>query len=150
MPLVELTDGNRKSTRFEAKVAADDPEAFEVEFPLEYTGTYQLRFVSKRGDEYRDPQPYEMIADSDNPPHRVELTKPRDRDEVRANGRVLFEGVAEDDIGVKSITLKGRVVDGPQFKDRPYRSDAELALPSGGYMKKLEYKDHVDLRTIQD
>jgi hypothetical protein len=142
-----------------ATVAPDDPDTFLAEFPLEFTGTYRIRFTRKMPDtgpddfssdarRYVDPLAYELIADPDKPPHHVELTKPITGDKVRANGRIEFEGVAEDDIGVKGITLKGRVENGPAFKDRLYRSDADLRLLGGGYLKKLDYKNSLELRTL--
>jgi hypothetical protein len=140
-------DGTRKT--HSATPVADDPNSFEVKFPLEATGTYRIRFAPERGDPFVDSQACDLIADPDRPPHHVELTKPVTGDKVRSNGRIEFVGVAEDDIGVKSITLKGRVENGPSFKDRPYRSDAELRLLGGGYLKKLEYKHSLDLRTLQ-
>jgi hypothetical protein len=140
-----------KTELIEATRAADDPEAFEARFILKEAGTYRLRFTPTRGDRYQDPLGHELIADPDKPPHKVELTKPGFDIRLPANGLLKVEGTAEDDVGVKSLTLRMKI-DGrdQQLKAKPYRSDDELRLPGGGYLKTLAYKDAVDLANVRD
>ena len=150
---VELTgkDGTRKTVP--CVVDEKDPEAFEARFPLadEGAGTYRVRFTSSRGEKYADPLAYDLIADSDKPPSKVELTKPGQHTSLPANGLLKVEGFAEDDIGVKSLVLQMRVVDPKNgLKGKPYRTDNELRLPGGGYLKKLAYKDAVNLGAVTD
>ncbi len=133
-------DHRGESDAFEARIDAADFEKFSH---------YRVRFTSTRGESYSDPLAYELIADPDNPPHKVDLTKPGFDIRLPANGVLKVEGTSEDDIGVKSLSLRMQIVGGAKLKDKPYRSDEELALPGGGYLKTLAYKDAVDLKTVQ-
>jgi hypothetical protein len=146
---IEMTGKDGRLPNVEAVVAQDDAEAFEARFTLEETGTYRVCFTPTRGEKYRDPLAYEIIANPDKPPHNVKLTKPGFDIRLPANGLLKVEGSADDDIGVKSLTLRMKIKDGPVLKDRPYRSDAELRLPTGGYLTTLAYKDAVDLKAVQ-
>src|SRR5262249_22556776 len=107
----------------EAKVDEQDPEAFGCRFVLDQLGAYRVRFTPVRGETCDDPIDYELIPECDMPPHKVELTKPAANTKLPADGLLKVEGVAEDDIGVKGLTLAMQVVGGPKLKGKAYRSD---------------------------
>ena len=161
--LVEVKGKDEKPTKHAATIAADDSEAFEVRFRIEEKGTYRLRFTSASlGETYMDELSHDIIVDEDRPPHKVELTSPGKEISLPTTGLLKVEGVAEDDVGVKSLTLVMKTIDGKAetwLLGKTYRSDEELRLPGteaqvkrgghGGYLKNLDYKDSVDLKTVQ-
>ena len=92
---------------------------------------------------------YTIKADADLPP-KVELTKPAADVTLPANGTLQLQGKAEDDIGVKELTLHLRLADGPALQARPYRPDKSFRLADGGYPKMLDYQDFVALDQLKD
>jgi hypothetical protein len=127
---------------------AKDPQAFLVRFVLDEEGRYRLLFTSTEGETYSDPVSYPVTVIPDQPPV-VELTKPGKDVRLPVNALLHLEGKANDDIGVRSLTLRMRVLGGDKLRDRPYRSDEQLRLADGGYPRELEYKDFVDLSRVQ-
>src|SRR5207302_6638576 len=97
---------------------------------------------------YRDAVSYPVMVLEDNPP-RVELTTPGKDESLPADALLALEGRAEDDVGVKELTLRMKV-NGTAIESRPYRSDKEIRLADGGYPHVLDYKDSVDLATVKD
>jgi hypothetical protein len=131
-----------------AEVDANEPNAFLVRFVIHEDGKYRLNFTSTDGEAYRDPASYLVTAIPDEPP-TVELTKPGKDIRLPVDALLQLEGKAGDDIGVKSLILRMRVIGGGRLRGQPYRSDEQLRLADGGYPLELEYKDFVDLSRVQ-
>jgi hypothetical protein len=93
--------------------------------------------------------PYTIQADADLPP-KVELTKPAADVTLPANGTLRLEGSASDDIGVKEVTLRLRLADGPAVAPKPYREGKSFQLAGGGYPKSLAYQDFLALNQLKD
>jgi hypothetical protein len=130
-----------------------DARTLTVRFTPEEGGFYRLRFVSTEDETYADPVPYPLVVLVDQAPV-VELTRPAEADVVAADGWLHLEGRAVDDFGVRSLTLKMRIVGGPDLRERPYRpvdgSDDPFALPDGGHLRTVEYRDAVDCTQLRD
>src|SRR5262249_41689028 len=77
-------------------------------------------------------------------------TEPGKDVEKPVNSMLKLVGRVNDDIGVKEVTLRMRVVDGPALQPKPYRSDKELRLASGGYPRGLGYLDHMVFAKLKD
>ena len=128
----------------------DDPCA--LRFPglvLEQDDRYRIAFLSADG-EPNEPTPKTITVIPDYPP-QVKITRPEeDETKVQANGLLKVEGWASDDIGVKSVTLRTQVVDGPELLPKVYREGTSFQLSDGGYPKMLDYKDALDLSQAKD
>ena len=147
--VLQSPDG--KTERLVAEKVPDDPNAFKVKVLVERSGRYHLEYTTPEGDGYTDPNPPELVALIDNPPHKMDLTSPDHDTQLPCNGLLQVEGAAADDFGVAGIALCMReVTQNFVFKDKPYRGDKpdSLKLPSGGYMQQAAYKDFVDLNTV--
>jgi hypothetical protein len=147
---LELTlDKERKS--IPAQPVKEDPQALLFRFPLEKSGHYGIRFTSADGENYSDSMHYSLTVTADEAPH-VKLTKPGIDVTLPANGMLQLEGDANDDVGVKAITLRMQVVDGPVLEPKKYREGdpKKFLLTDGSYPKALEYKDFVDFTHLKD
>ncbi|HEY7330006.1 MAG TPA: DUF4175 family protein [Gemmataceae bacterium] len=130
------------------EVNTNEPNTLLVRFVLEEDGKYRLRFSSTDGEPYQDPVAYSVTAIPDQPP-TVELTKPGTDIRLPVDALLNLEGKAGDDIGVKSLILRMRVIGGDKLRGQPYRSEEELRLADGGYPRELEYKDFVELSRVR-
>ncbi len=137
------------SVRFvPAEMDTKEPNAFLVRFVLDEDGKYRLSFTSTDGEAFRDPVSYSVTAIPDQPPS-VELTKPGEDIRLPVDALLNLEGRASDDIGVRSLELRMRVVGGDKLRGQPYRSEEQLRLADGGYPQELEYKDFVELSHVR-
>jgi hypothetical protein len=127
--------------------AAHDPQTLLLRFVLDEDVRYRLHFTSTEGEAYSDPASFSVQAIPDKPPV-VELTKPGQDIRLPADGLLQLEGKANDDIGVKSLTLRMQV-GGQTLRGQPYRSDEELRLADGAYPRELDYKDFVELSGVK-
>jgi hypothetical protein len=147
---LELTlDKERKSVP--AQLVKDDPQALVFRFALEKSGHYGIRFTSADGENYTDSMHYALTVIEDRAPH-VKLTKPGMDTTLPANGMLQLEGDANDDVGVRAMTLRLQVVDGPVLEPKKYREGdpKKFLLSDGSYPKVLEYKDFVDFTQLND
>ncbi len=127
----------------------NDPQTLLVRFVLDEDGKYRLCFTSTDGEAYSDAVSYPVTAIPDKPP-TVELTKPGKDIRLPADALLQLEGKAGDDVGVKSLVLRMRVIGGDTLRGQPYRSDEQLRLADGGYPHELEYKDFVELSRVKN
>jgi hypothetical protein len=139
-----LLDGKDSPERHAAEVIGEERKTFRVKHVFEKTTHYRLEYTTPENETYTG-TPQDLIAVPDKPPE-VEVAVPA-RD-TACNAVFSLEGIASDDIGVKSVTLKMRLVNGPELAPKPYRSDKELRLAHGGYPRSLAYKDFVDLKAV--
>lgn len=132
----------------QAELIEGDPRAFQVKFELKEDGFYRLHFTTSEGETYADPAFYPVIARPDQAP-TVQLTKPGEDTTLAVNGTLQLEGEASDDIGVKSMTLRMKLVDGAEIEPKPYRPEKDFRLEGGGYPRRLEYRDFVALPGVK-
>jgi hypothetical protein len=132
-----------------AEAVAGDPQALAFRLVLEESGKYRVWFTSTDGESNTDPMAYTIQVVQDHAP-QVELTKPGRDVTLPANGLLALEGVATDDIGVKSLALHLRLANGAELQPHPYRGGKSFRLADGGYPKTLEYKDFVELDKVKD
>jgi hypothetical protein len=143
------TEPGKSKQLVAAEAVADDPQALRFRFVLDEDGKYRIWFTSSDGEQNTNPTAYTIQVLRDYPP-QVELKKPGQDVTLPANDLLRLEGFASDDIGVKSLTLRMRVVDGPVLHARPYREGKSFQLEDKGYPKTLEYKDFVELAGVKD
>src|SRR5205085_3885068 len=101
-----------------------------------------------------DPLPYSIHVLQDAKPE-VEFTKPAELKKpepesdlaLSADGMLRLEGIARDDFGIKSMTLRMKL-DGAVLKPKDCLTAKDFKLDTGGYMRTVEYKDDVDLRKL--
>ena len=125
-----------------------EPRCFLVRQVLNEDGKYRLFFLSTEDESYADADASPVTAIPDAPPV-VELTEPGKDIRLPADGLLSVGGKAGDDIGVKSVRLRMRVIGGDKLQDKPYRSDEQMRLADGGYPREVEYKDFVELSGVR-
>jgi collagen type III alpha len=128
-------------TPIAAALVSTDPQALSFEFTIEKDTTYRIWFTSADNEKNSEPAPYSIRALPDQVPH-VELTKPGKDISLPANGLLRLTGVAQDDFGLTRLTLKIRV---DSVQSKPYRKGKSFQLAGGGYPRKLDYTDFVEL-----
>lgn len=137
-----------KAMPVQGEVDPNDPHSLFVRFVLDEDGKYRVVFTSTEGEGYSDPIAYAVKAVPDKPP-TVELTKPGRNIRLPADALLHLEGKASDDIGVKSLVLRMRVIAGDELREQPYRNEDALRLADGGHPREVEYKDFVELSRVQ-
>jgi collagen type III alpha len=145
---LELQLGNGKQN-VPAEVVPDDPQALRFHFVIDESGKYRLWFISNEEEHNVDPMPYNVLAIRDREP-TVEIVEP-DKEEITlpANGTLRLKGWAADDIGVVGMTLRLQVDQGPVLQPKPYREGKSFKLADGGYPKRLDYQDFVELEKVK-
>jgi hypothetical protein len=128
-------------TPIDAELNDADPRALVFRFTIEKDATYRIWFTATDDEKNTDPVPYSIRALPDKAPH-VELTKPGKDISLPENGLLRLAGFAEDDFGLTRLILKIRV---DTVQSRPYRDGKAFNLAGGGYPRKLDYKDFVEL-----
>ena len=143
-----LTPGARKD--LPAHKLPDDPHAFTCRFTLEQQAQLRVAFVSTEGEENIDRDAIDMDVLDDETP-RVVLTLPGKDIALPENGVLQLEGLASDDVGLKSLALHMRVIKDKQLLlPRLYRAGKSLQRADGTYPSVIEYKDFVNLDQLKD
>jgi hypothetical protein len=143
---VETRDGKRDVP---AELIPDDPQTMRAWLVMDAEGHYRVWFTTTDGDRNPAALAYTIRVDLDLPP-KIELTRPGADVTLPANGTLRLEGKAEDDIGVKEVTLRMKQVGGPDLGSQPYRPDQGLRLGDRGYPKMVDYQDFVALDQVKD
>jgi hypothetical protein len=134
------------------QVLPDDREAMRCKFRLDRPGTFRVHFESREGESNTDRSPYQIEVIDDNAP-LVELTKPGKDINLPANGTLQLDGSATDDVGIKQMTLRLRVISKglaqPELASKVYREGKSFQLAGGKYPDFLSYKDFVALDGIK-
>ncbi|HXG10623.1 MAG TPA: hypothetical protein VNK04_12750 [Gemmataceae bacterium] len=133
-----------------AELVEKDPHVLRFRLVLDQDDQYRIFFTSTEGESTVEPTAYTITVIPDYPP-QVKITEPAE-DEITkpANALLEVEGSASDDIGVKGLTLRLQVADGPVLRPKVYREGKSFQLSDGGYPKILDYKDSVDLAKVKD
>src|SRR5262249_29873933 len=85
-------------------------------------------------------------------PPNVVLTSPGKDVSLPANGILQLEGSANDDFGIKNLTLHLKVLEGdnkPALEPKPYRPGKSLQLVDGSFPDKLAYHDFLALDQLK-
>jgi len=133
-----------------AELVANDPQALKYSLLLDQNGKYRIHFTTAERESHLDPATRTIQVDPDKPPEAT-LTKPSEENvSLPANGVLQVEGTSSDDIGVKNLTLRLRLADGPALEAKKYRPEKSFRFADGSYPKKLDYKDFVELDKVKD
>src|SRR5262245_63210892 len=104
--------GEEKSS-LTAERVPDRPEVLRFRFTLEKDAKYRIWFSTVDDESNNDPLPYAIHVLQDTRPE-VEFTKPAELKKpepesdltLPADGMLRLEGVARDDFGIRSMTLR--------------------------------------------
>jgi collagen type III alpha len=132
-------------------ILPNDPEAFRVQFVLERSGTFRVRFRARDEELNSDRAAYPLEVIADRAPIVV-LDKPGKDIHLPANGTLRLHGSATDDFGIKRLTLRLRVSKGeerPQLRPKIYRPGKSFRFASGRYPDRLDYDDFVALDQVK-
>ena len=147
-----LIDGANKPIA--AELVPGQPEAMRFKFKIERDAKYRIWFTSAEDETNSDPLPYTIKALRDQIPE-VAFTKPEDLAKpvaedlkIPADGTLKLEGFAQDDFGITKMTLRMKL-DDAALEPKPYLAEKDYKLDGGGYMRKVEYKDFVDLAQLK-
>jgi hypothetical protein len=148
--ILELkTDGLKKD--LVGQPLPGDPEAWSFKWTLDQSGEFRILFKSKDGEPNLDRQPCKIEVIPDRAPEVV-LTKPGRDIALPANGTLVLEGQAKDDLGVKSLQLRLRVLKGsatPELKPKVFREGKSFQLVNGKFPLVIDYSDFITLDTLQ-
>jgi hypothetical protein len=139
--------------RIGGELITDDPEAVRFHVVLKQDGRYRIFFASADGERNADPPVHQIQVERDGPPV-VTITKPAP-DSLQANAVLSLEGRAEDDIGVKDMTLRLKLRDKNlkeigTLQPKRYRPEKNFRLDNGALPLRLEYRDHLELDKVRD
>lgn len=134
------------------EILPDDPTAFRCRWVVEKAGQFRIRFTSVEGEANvdRTPYPIELLVDA---APRVALTKPGADVKLPANGTLVVEGWAKDDLGVKALTLQVSATLGKEkvaLQGKPYLPDQSLRFDDGTYPDVIEYQDFIALDEMKN
>jgi hypothetical protein len=149
---LEVVQNGARLPDVPGEVQADDHSMRFSKFVLDQPGTYRVVFTSRDGESNTDQSFYTIKVLKDRAPEVV-LTKPGKDVKLPANGTLQLLGKAADDFGVKSLTLRLRVVKGdtqPVLMPKPYRGGKIFELANKRYPDQVDYKDFVALEKVQD
>jgi hypothetical protein len=125
-----------------------DPHGFTARLTLNESAEYRVAFTSTDGEELVEPRTWPLVAVPDEPP-TVVLTQPG-KDEIKAADAVLsLAGSAADDVGVAAMRLRMKLENGRELAPTEYRSPKDFELEGGGNLRRVDYRDFVDLATVQ-
>ncbi|HZT81329.1 MAG TPA: DUF4175 family protein, partial [Gemmataceae bacterium] len=142
-------EGKQGRKSYAGEVAPGDANALRFRFPIDQDGQYRVWFTTLEGEANTDPPAWSVTAIPDGPP-AVELKVPGKDVTLPADGVLELEGSASDDVGVKRMTLRMRVVGGAALKEKPYRDGKTFELEAGGYPLTLDYFDFVELDKLHN
>ncbi len=129
---------------------SNDASAFVCQWTLEQSGHFRVIFTTTDGEANVDRELYPIDVRTDESP-TVVLTQPAKDVSLPENGFLELLGRASDDIGVKSVTLHVRVVNGPEkFASIPYRPDKSFRLDEGTYPDAIDYQSVLALDQLKD
>jgi hypothetical protein len=128
------------------RMLPDDSHAFACRFTLEQPGQFRIGFRTADGEDNADRDAYPILVAEDDAP-RVVLTQPGIDISLPENGTLILAGAAVSSIGVKSLTLQLRIIDGPdkaiELLPQPFRPGKSFQFPDGTYPIELAYLDVV-------
>jgi hypothetical protein len=134
------------------RILADDAHAFACRWTLEQPGHFRIAFTSIDDEANLDRDDYRIDVRDDEAP-TVVLTNPGKDVALPENGILELEGLASDDVGVKSLALHLRILTGsdkPKLRPKIYRPDKSFQFENGTYPEVIDYKDFLALDDLKD
>src|SRR5262249_33190652 len=131
-----------------AERVADDAQALRFKLVLEKDGSYRISFTSAEGERNPEPMPYAIHVTQDHAP-QVELKKPGQDVKLPVNGVLQLEGTASDDIGIATMALRMKLVDGTPLPPKPYRGGKSFRWEDKTAPQVVDYKDFVELQKVK-
>ena len=131
-------------------VMANDPQRpsfLSIRFPLNQTGTYQL-LMTADDQSWKDATPFPIELVEDAAPS-IELTMPGKDSEASVGGSLAIQGKATDDVGVQSVTLRARVIEGAELAAIPFLKNKSLRDKAGLLPRQLEFVEVLDFQKLQ-
>ena len=123
----------------------DDPHAFRCRWTLDQPGEFRVLFTTTDGDENADREAYRFDVLDDEAP-KVVLTQPGKDIALPVNGTLEIAGEASSALGLKSLTLHLRIIEGePKLMPKPYRPGKSFQFEDGNFPTAIGYKDFVAL-----
>jgi hypothetical protein len=142
---VEITTKSGKK-ELPIRMLPDDPHAFACRFMLDHPGQFRIAFRTPDGEDNADRDSYPILVTEDDLP-KVVLTQPGADVSLPENGTLTLVGAAVSPIGVKSLTLHLRIIDGPDksiaLLPQPFRQGMSCQFPDGSYPPEIAYQDLV-------
>ena len=129
---------------------ANDPQRpsfLSIRFPLNQTGTYQL-LMTADDQSWKDATPFPIELVEDAAPS-IELIMPGKDSEASVGGSLAIQGKATDDVGVQSVTLRARVIDGAELAAIPFLKNKSLRDKAGLLPRQLEFVEVLDFQKLQ-
>jgi hypothetical protein len=132
------------------QVLRENPQAFRIQWTLEQSGDLFVSFTSIDGETYASRIPIPVQVLSDQAP-TVAITRPAQNVALPANGTLEVEGTAEDDVGLKDVSLRLELVEGKgvPLRAQPYRPDGLDLDGNGMYPVHLDYLDLIKLDELR-
>lgn len=148
---IEVDAAGVKNEHF-GEIQAQDAQSFRVKLTLERGGTFRVFFTSMDGEGNSDSGNAYGIEVLDDETPRVVLTKPGMDVALPANAALQVEGSANDDFGIKNLTLRLKILEGagkPALAQKVYREGTSFKFEDGTYPDKIDYLDIVPLETLK-
>lgn len=144
-------EANGVKTDLVGELMKDDPQALRVKWTLAHSGVFRVFFKSVEGEPNTDRSVAYPISVLDDQTPRVTLTVPGKNVELPANGTLELAGDASDDVGIKSLALRLKLVEGGDrvFEPKLFREGKSLQFDNGTYPAQLEYKELVFLDKLK-
>ncbi len=126
-----------------------DGRSFTAEWTLEASGTMRVLFTSTEDEPNSTASLYTVIVEDDQAP-QVVLTEPGKDISLPLNGTLNVAGLVSDDVGVRSMTLKVRMVEGAKsdLAGKPFRAGKDFKFDDGGYPDKVDYRDFMPMTAL--
>ena len=129
---------------------ANDPQRptfLSLKFPLEQAGAYQLMLTAD-DQSWKDATPFPIELVEDAAP-QMELTVPGKDTEASLGETLAIKGKASDDVGIQSVILRSRVVDGSDLAPLPFLKGKSLRDKGGSLPRELAYVEVLDFQKLQ-
>ncbi|MFO0964507.1 MAG: hypothetical protein U0793_02820 [Gemmataceae bacterium] len=145
---IVLEAGGEKLT-FPGRVS-DDGRSFRAHWVLEKSGTFRVVFTSTDDEPNSSAALYTVLVDEDAVP-QVVLTEPGKDTSLPADGTLNLAGYATDDLGIRSLTLRLKVIEGAKadLAGKPFRGGKDFKFEDGAYPDKVEYRDFLALSSLK-
>ncbi|HZZ81255.1 MAG TPA: hypothetical protein VFE62_22315, partial [Gemmataceae bacterium] len=129
-----------------------DPQAFACLFTLKKPGQFRIGFTTPDGETYAERESHSILVVDDDAP-KVVLTQPGIDVSLPEDGTLQIAGDAVSAVGIKSMMLHLRVVDGPdkalKLSPLAFRDGKSLQFDDGTYPLEVPYQAVVLLNQLK-
>ncbi|MBV8381770.1 MAG: hypothetical protein JOZ63_04140, partial [Planctomycetaceae bacterium] len=131
------------------EVASDDPRTLVGRFKVEESGTYTIKFQTTGGQANPEPVVYDILALSDKAPTAQFLRPDQAKVKVPSNVPVALVMRANDDHGVKDVTLHVHEVKARDFKEEAVSLVSENLLEKKPPVREFHGTKTLDLAALR-